>query len=171
MKTCRFILTFMSGIIMFYLIDTATVPRDKLGTPNPPLLWPWPGERQSLLSLAPNNQYRVSSVYRAGFWGSDPGINLYLQSKQESRLLVWVGILGEVGSERILWNRDGNRFLLVGRHFIQQIPNIPKYSITSSGEFVYMLYDVSTQQIYCYERSLGAKACLPLSKELLGEFE
>jgi hypothetical protein len=171
MKNIKFILTSMLGLVMFYLCDAATVPHGRFGAPNPPRLWPYPGVRQSLLSLAPNDLYQVSVEYGGGFWGSDKGITLWLKTEEEAKLISKVGIQGDVGSERIVWSKDGNQFLLTGRHFIKPIPELPNYAINQLRETIYLLYDVKSHKIYCHEGVFNSNICLPLTKDLIQKFE
>jgi hypothetical protein len=171
MKSFKFILASILGLIAFFCFDALTVPHDKFGAPNPPKLWPYPGVRQSLLSLSPNNLYRVLVEYSAGPWGSDKGITVWLQTEENAELIVKLGIRGEIGSERIIWSHDGDKFLLVGRHFIKSTPEIPEHAITQLNEIIYLLYDVKSQKNYCIEGIFKSKACLPLTKDLLEKFK
>ncbi|HEY1375861.1 MAG TPA: hypothetical protein VGF55_03670 [Gemmataceae bacterium] len=69
---------------------------------------------------------------------SDPdrdGPNVIFRSPDEG---------GPPGSERVVWSKDGARFLLVGRHFAA-----PTAPTLATGEIVYLMYDRRTRDVWC----------------------
>lgn len=49
-----------------------------------------------------------------------------------------------VGTERLIWNRNGKWLLLVGREFY-----VNDEAVLPSGELLYLLYNVETRELLC----------------------
>jgi hypothetical protein len=167
MKFFRLALAYVLGVLTPILIGAITTPYGKFASL--PIMQR--GGLQALLGLSPSNKYRVLGIYESDWRRSDRGISLWLQDAQVAKPIFKVGIQGEFGSERIIWNRNGNKFLLAGRNFRKTVPNLPQFAKISSGEIVYLIYDTDMQQVYCHEASFSPKLCQPLSEDIFREFK
>ncbi len=112
------------------------------------------GESLTVMSLSPDDKYRVSlwelnaplmidrnfriklTEFSPSPWGRDTTVQLF-QSPDEGR---------PIGSERFIWSKDSQYVLLVGRHFFEQ--QVTGYRIPT-GEIAYWLLHVPSRKVCC----------------------
>lgn len=111
------------------------------------MAWSHRGERVTLTSLSPDDALRVRLVELPNridrnfelrledLRKPDGGTRTVFRSPDEGR---------PEGSERIVWSKDGSRFLLLGRHFyVHGNARLP------SGESLYLMYEVPSGRVWC----------------------
>ncbi|MCA9067650.1 MAG: hypothetical protein KDA84_01920 [Planctomycetaceae bacterium] len=100
-----------------------------------------------LTSLSPNDSWRVTLHEYAHL---DRNLRIVLEDLEtgEVRTVFFFFYEGRPsGSEKIVWSKDGTKFLLLGRHFI-----VDEQAELSTGEQAYLLMDVAADEIWCNAR-------------------
>lgn len=117
-----------------------------------------PEERVTLVSLSPDERYRVRMVEVPAF--IDRNFELRLEDLKEGMISTIYTSPDEgrpIGSERIVWSRDSARFLLLGRRFSSGV------LLPETGELAaYLMYDVTAGEAWC---AADERQCRPLSVE------
>lgn len=104
--------------------------------------------RMTTMLLSPDEKQQVMLLER-----SVPHIDRNFQIRLNGDIIFLSPDEGRPrGSERFLWSRDSSNLLLVGRHFF--IAKDLDVELTT-GESLYLLYNVPTQQIWCNASQVG----------------
>jgi len=98
-------------------------------------------ELVSLESVSPNGRFKVQMVELPVF---DRNFQLKLISDGKMPELIYSSPDEgrPIGTERIIWSKDSDYLLLIGKEF-----NAGKEARLSSGEYLYLLYQVSTKKL------------------------
>ena len=99
------------------------------------------GERTTTSRLSPDETLRASLVER-NVRGIDRHFQIRLENltDQTTRTIFHSPDEGTPeGTERLIWSKDGKKFLLVGRHFF-----VKEDLFLDNGDQLYFLYDVPT---------------------------
>ncbi len=96
--------------------------------------------------LSPDGKVRAVLVEKPSFMDRNFEVRLEVWdgSWKVTRLFTSPDEGRPIGSERFMWAHDNKKLLLVGRHFFT------KGDVTlSTGESLYLLYDVPSKRIWC----------------------
>jgi hypothetical protein len=103
-------------------------------------------ERVTLVALSPDDTTRIWLVELAP--RLDRNFELRIENLEQPGTMQTVFRSPDegrpVGSERLLWSKDGRQLILVGRHFIVE-PN----AVLPNGEQLYLLYNLDTGEMRC----------------------
>jgi hypothetical protein len=129
----------------------------------------------SLVSLSPNERFRVVVIERAAEFG-DRYFKVLLQESQ-TRSTTQILLSSEegkpVGTERVVWKSDSSQFMIVGRKYMAytHIPiearkelDLDKFTL-KNGDSIYMIYDVVAHRLHC--PIVYQKGCLPIPIDTL----
>ena len=103
-------------------------------------------EEVTLKSLSPDDSLLVTIVELLPGW-IDRNFEVRLASQHgesTTRIYRSPDEGTPVGSERVIWSKDGAKFLLVGRHVLVQ-----EHAVLPNGEMLYLRYDVESDNIWC----------------------
>jgi hypothetical protein len=103
-----------------------------------------PAAQYTIVSLSPDGAHRMKL---AELGGSQHGFELVLEEMRGGPKRVIYQLPDEkrlIGSERIIWSKDANAFLLVGRHF-----NVDAAAKLPDGTQLYLLYSCSSGDLKC----------------------
>jgi hypothetical protein len=99
----------------------------------------------TVTSLSPDDKWRVTLIERRLDIDRNFQLRLEKVGTEWTRTVFRSPDEGRpIGSERIVWSKDGSRFLLLGRHFYQTDADR-----LSSGEQPYLMMDVPSGRIWC----------------------
>ncbi len=98
-------------------------------------------ETISLESVSPNGKFEVKLVERPGL---DRNFKVILKRGGGAANEVYASPDEgrPIGTERIIWSKDNDYFLLVGKHFVM------KGDTVKNGEQLYLLYQISTKKLW-----------------------
>lgn len=99
----------------------------------------------TLRSLSPNENYRVTLKEKKIF--IDRNFILEMEDFEQNRKYSIFESPDEglpTGSERILWSRNSEQFLLLGRKL-----HVHQDALLPNGEKLYLLYDLTTKTLKC----------------------
>jgi hypothetical protein len=164
-KLLFFIIGYFVASTINYFQDNVFVYRDRFGTITQNL-----GERVTTSSLSPNDKVRVLLVEPQNFIDRNFEIRIQSEESRDSVTIFRSPDEGKpAGSERIIWNHNGSRFALLGRHFINK--NISESFKTKKGETFYLVYDLSLKKLYYhFPDILVGYTCSQISIENMKEF-
>jgi hypothetical protein len=149
------LLCYFLGVWTYPFVDSSLSQRDRFGVVKPII-----GERVSLTSLSPNEEFRTLLVELPSL--TDRNFEIRLQNVQkEIRTIYRSPDEGKpYGSERFLWSTDSTQFALVGKKFISR--KSPKLYQLESGETFYLIYDLKTNDLSCNVPDEAKFACKPI---------
>ena len=102
-------------------------------------------ERVTVVSLSPDDKLRIHLV-ELNNWG-DRDFVLRLERIADESFETIFKSPDEgfpIGSERIVWSPDSQKFVLLGRHFY-----VREGTPSTNGELLYLLYDRKTCKMWC----------------------
>ena len=111
------------------------------------LQWFQDGRATTVTRLSPDETIRARLVETSPSWHLDRNFRVQLDFLIEGTSTVILGSPDEgrpVGTERLIWSKDGTKLLLVGRHFF-----VKDDLFLDNGDQLYFLYDVPTGRGWC----------------------
>ncbi len=108
----------------------------------------------TLESTSPSGEFSVVLEERRMPFTVDRNIYVVLRNEktgEPKQILLTPDEARPPGTERILWSRDGNHFLLVGTKFYT------KHDLTlETGEIAYLLYHIPTERVWHNSRQMSS---------------
>jgi hypothetical protein len=125
------------------------------------------GRGEMTVSDSPNGRYRIA-VYEMHA-GIDRNFDVTLLNRQNGEkqtIYVSNDQPPSIQRERLVWSRDSTKVVLLGdRYWVDSGSELP------SGEIVFLMYDLPTQQLYCNADYENDRERIPAAKviEIFGE--
>ncbi len=119
-------------------------------------------ETASLTSVSPDGKYSISIVELDVFLDRNFEIRITDIALGTTRTVFRSPDEGlPVGTERIVWSLDGERFLLVGRKFY-----VKEGTADINGEDLYLMFDINTNRLWCNARQQNKYPAFAISDVL-----
>lgn len=97
--------------------------------------------------LSPDETKRARLVEVSPSWYIDRNFRIVLDdliADQSSSIFRSPDESRKIGTERLIWSKDGTKLLLVGRHFF-----VKDEVFLDNGDLLYFLYDLPSGQSWC----------------------
>jgi hypothetical protein len=105
------------------------------------------GRETTTTRLSPDETIRARLVETSPSWHLDRNFRVQLESLVDGTSTIIFGSPDEgrpVGTERLIWSKDGAWLLLVGRHFF-----VKDDLFLDNGDQLYFLYHLPTRRTWC----------------------